>query len=105
MSDGVVYLLHFDPAYTGGRKTAGHYLGYANGRGLRARLERHAQGGGSPLVYAALQAGCSVRLARVWRHASRTIERRLKNRKEGPRLCPICGRPRFVRHPRTEDSQ
>jgi hypothetical protein len=29
-------------------------------------------------------------VARLWIGGDRTLERRLKNQKNGPRLCPIC---------------
>lgn len=81
---GSVYLLHFDPPY----KRARHYLGWA--LDVDARLEQHRRGTGSPLVAAAVANGSSVELARTWTDVDRHFERALKNRKEAPRMCPIC---------------
>lgn len=87
-----VYLLHFDdplpgePAYP--LSHARHYLGVTDD--LEARLELHRQGRGARLVAVAIQSGLTFRLARTWSQADRTLERKLKNRHEGPALCPIC---------------
>lgn len=81
---GVIYLIHLEPTY----KQAGHYLGWT-GNGWGTRLRQHLRGQGNPLVRAAVKAGSTVILARLWK-GDRNAERRLKNRKEGPRLCPVC---------------
>ncbi len=78
-----VYLLHFDQAY----KHAQHYIGIA--ADLRARLTKHAMGQGARLMEVITAAGITWQLARTWR-GDRQLERRLKNRKEAPALCPIC---------------
>jgi predicted GIY-YIG superfamily endonuclease len=81
---GTIYLLHFEPAY----KHASHYLGWTED--IDARIDRHQRGQGSPLVAAAVAAGCAINLARTW-EGDRKLERKLKNRKNTPRqLCPIC---------------
>ena len=79
----MVYLLHFD------RKLchAGHYLGSTND--LESRLQCHRQGNGARLMEVVAEHGITWRLARTW-PGDRTLERRLKRRKEGRRLCPIC---------------
>jgi predicted GIY-YIG superfamily endonuclease len=79
----VIYLLHLDPAF----RHARHYLGSTDD--VERRLLEHMTGRGSPLVRAAVNAGCVVELAATW-EGSRTDERRLHSRKESPRLCPIC---------------
>jgi predicted GIY-YIG superfamily endonuclease len=79
-----VYLIHFEPAY----KHARHYLGYADD--IAARLALHRAGQGARLTQVAADAGCKIRLVKVWPGADRHFERKLKNRKESPRLCPIC---------------
>ncbi len=81
---GSVYLLHFDPPF----KHARHYLGWS--ASVAERVATHRMGRGSPLVRAALAAGCNVRLVRVWGRCSRILERHLKNQKNAPRLCPCC---------------
>lgn len=81
---GSVYLLHFEPAF----KHARHYIGWS--QDINQREAAHHSGRGSRLVQYALQAGCTVTLARVWEGRTRAFERQLKRRKEAPRLCPIC---------------
>lgn len=82
--NGTVYLLHFEPPLGHAR----HYLGWAKDH--EQRFLEHCRGAGSPLVRAAVAAGCEVVTARTWHGVDRHFERRLKNRKETPRLCPIC---------------
>lgn len=79
-----VYLLHFEPPY----KHARHYTGYA--ADIAPRIEAHAHGQGARLTAVAVEAGCTLVLARVWPDGDRSLERRIKRRKEAPRLCPIC---------------
>jgi predicted GIY-YIG superfamily endonuclease len=80
---GTVYLLHFDSPY----KHARHYVGFT--KDLAARLEAHASGQGARLVQVIIEAGITFQLARVWT-GTRKDERRLKNRKNAPRECPLC---------------
>jgi hypothetical protein len=81
-----LYLLHFDPPYL----HAGHRMGWSTD--IRARVLEHVRGGpkGSPLVAAAVAAGCRVWLARVWIGHDRTAEARMLRANNGPRFCPIC---------------
>lgn len=81
----MIYLLHFDPPYQHAR----HYLGFTD-RDVDARLEEHLTGRGSPLVRAAVLAGAEVTVTRTWEGGTRDQERRLKRRKNTPRLCPTC---------------
>ena len=89
-----VYLLHFEPAYvapigdTGRLKLAGHYLGSCAGDPAD-RLADHLAGRGSPLVRAAVAAGCAVTVVRTWR-GGRLEERRLKRRHRHADYCPLC---------------
>lgn len=86
-TNSVVYLLHFDTPY----KHAKHYLGFVDkSEGLQARLIRHAKGQGARLLEIVSGAGIGFTLARTWQNATRDFERKLKNRKETPMLCPIC---------------
>ena len=80
---GTIYLLHFDPPLA----HAAHYLGWSGN--LPDRLSAHVSGSGSPLIRAATRNARRVILARIW-EGTRTDERRLHNRHENPRLCPIC---------------
>lgn len=81
-----VYLLHFEPRY----RHAGHYLGFAEDIGRRVVEHRQVPSKASPLVQAALGAGCAVTLARVWPGADRNRERRLKVQGGHSRKCPTC---------------
>jgi hypothetical protein len=83
---GTCYLLHYDRPIADGRP-AQHYLGWT--RYLPARALAHLQGRGAKITQAAHQRGIGFVIARTW-PGDRNFERRLKNRKEGPRLCPIC---------------
>lgn len=90
MIPGTVYLLHLEPGLPiTGARVARHYLGWTEGD-IDDRLAQHHAGRGSPLVRAALAAGCCVTLERAWAHVDRHFERRLKRRHEAPRLCPRC---------------
>jgi predicted GIY-YIG superfamily endonuclease len=81
----VVYLIHFDQPY----KHARHYLGYTTDLG--ARLDAHKRGEGARLMEVITEAGIGWRVARLWiGDCDRRLERRLKRRKNAPRLCPIC---------------
>jgi hypothetical protein len=81
-----VYLLHFqqriNPAHP-----CQHYIGSA--KDLPHRLHLHRTGRGARLCEVALERGITFQLAKVW-HGGRDLERKLKKRKAGPRLCPIC---------------
>ena len=80
----MIYLLHFDRPF----KHARHYLGYA--RNLQARLDRHDKGQGARLMAAISEAGIKYTVVREWADGDRTLERKLHNRNNNPRLCPIC---------------
>lgn len=79
-----VYLLHFERPY----KHARHYLGYSSN--LTARLRKHRAGNGARLITVITQAGIGWEVARVWPDGGRDLERTLKARHSGVRLCPIC---------------
>ena len=79
-----VYLLHFSPSY----KHARHYLGFA--WKVKDRIALHRSGRGARLTQVAIEAGCELVLTRVWKYQFRRDERRLKNQKNSPKLCPIC---------------
>ena len=86
---GTIYLLCFVDEQ--GRHTpyrhAGHYMGWT--QDLDARIEAHRAGKGARLIQVITAAGLGFVMARTW-EGDRHQERALKNRKEGPRLCPIC---------------
>jgi predicted GIY-YIG superfamily endonuclease len=84
VSRHTVYLLHFDRPYR-------HYLGFASD--LEARIAIHRAGRGARLIQVITAAGIGFVIARTW-SGGRDLERRLKNRKNSPRLCPICRQTR-----------
>jgi len=88
-----VYVLHFDPPY----RHARHYIGFTVEKTPDRRLWQHLNGRGSPLVKAAVAAGCEVRVAAFWRSGTRTFERWLKRRADVYKWCPCCG---FLTRPR-----
>lgn len=86
-TNSIVYLLHFDTSY----HHASHYLGFVeDAEGLEARLTKHSKGQGARLLEVVSTVGIGFTLARTWQNATRDFERKLKNRKETPKLCPIC---------------
>ena len=82
-----VYLLHFEQPISD-QHTTQHYMGWATD--IESRISQHEKGLGARLTEVAKERGIKFVVARIWKHACRDTERRLKNRKEGPRLCPIC---------------
>ena len=79
----MIYLLHYDrPLHH-----AQHYLGFTDD--LDARTARHLNGFGGRLPPVFSELGISFRIARTW-DGDRKLERKLKNRKNGRKLCPIC---------------
>lgn len=83
-----VYLLHFYPPL----HHAKHYIGFTTDEDALRRSLEHKNGTkkGSPLIRAALAAGCTVKLACVWPGADRAFERKLKKRKKASQFCPCC---------------
>ena len=79
-----VYLLHFHSPLG----HASHYLGYADD--IDRRIAMHHEGRGARLTQVARERGITFTLARVWEGQDRNFERRLKNRKNAPKLCPYC---------------
>lgn len=88
----IVYLLHFSDPIAPGRHTARHYLGFADDLGPRVNAHRH--GHGARFTEVARERGLTFIVARTW-DGDRKLERQLKRRKCGPKLCPICN----GRHP------
>ncbi len=93
-----VYLLHMQQPLSRGVSPAGkplqagHYIGFSQRGELSARMAEHMSGQGARFTQVCLERGIAWQLARVWEgpRADRRFERKLKNRKEAPRLCPIC---------------
>ena len=83
----MVYLLHFDEPY----RHARHYVGFAETPAtFGRRVAHHRNGTGARLLAVVSAAGIGFTIARTWPDADRTQERKLKNRKNAPRLCPVC---------------
>ncbi len=81
-----IYLLHFTAPVSPDHATQ-HYIGSAED--LAARIQAHRLGHGARLVQVAIERGIRFQVVRVWQ-GNRALERKLKNRKAAPRLCPIC---------------
>ena len=92
---GEVYLLHFSEPFHHAR----HYIGWTSHGNTEARLEQHLSGLGSPLVQAVHNRGIVVVVARVWSNRTRRYERRLHNRKNARRECPMCVGQSIVSQP------
>jgi len=78
-----VYLLHFLKPY----KHARHCLGFSSN--LDKRITDHLAGMEARLMEVVTASGIQWKIARTW-PGDRELERKLKNRKDAPRLCPIC---------------
>jgi hypothetical protein len=81
-----VYLLHFSSPY----KHARHYLGYSDN--IEQRIADHIAGRGGRLPQVVSEAGIDIICVRMWPGTTRSFERKLKNRKNAPCLCPVCNR-------------
>jgi len=103
---------------------AGHYLGFTTN--LPVRWPQHLAGGydpathkstgrGARLLAAAIHAGCTVELVRVWYGTqARALEQRLKQRRKSGSLragaagslkplCPVCNPGALRRYPNLPD--
>jgi hypothetical protein len=83
---GLIYLLHFDRPISAAHSCQ-HYIGWC--LDITARLGMHRAGKGARLTQIAVERGISFEVVRTW-PGTRALERQLKNRKEAPRLCPMC---------------
>lgn len=86
MPRGVVYLLHFEKPISE-KHTAQHYLGWTTY--LPGRAMAHLQGRGARLTQVAHERDIGFVIAATW-PGDRHFERKLKNRKNAHKLCPIC---------------
>jgi len=87
-----VYALHLLDQVSPDR-TCQHYIGWTPGNDpihLLNRLRSHMRGRGARLLQVAGERGIGFVVARVWWGGSRELERQLKARKNGPKLCPYC---------------
>jgi predicted GIY-YIG superfamily endonuclease len=84
-----VYLLHFDRPISE-KHTCQHYIGYA--QNLEARIAHHRKGTSKArLLEVAHQRGIGFEVVRTW-EGGKDLERKLKNGKNAPSLCPVCRR-------------
>jgi hypothetical protein len=91
---GMVYLLHFDRPISE-RHTAQHYIGWSIH--LPSRAIAHLRGRGARLTQVARERGIGFVIAAAW-PGDRHLERRMKNRKNAPRYCPLCLGQHAVEH-------
>lgn len=86
-----VYLIHLEKPLC---NHAQHYLGYTALESVHDRLARHKRGDGAKMLRAANEQGISYQIVRTWSCTSipeaKSLERRLKNQRNAPRLCPVC---------------
>src|SRR5436305_3780620 len=81
---GHVYVIHLATRL----HHAGHYVGFATD--LAGRIAQHRAGNGARLLEVIRDAGIAWKLVKVM-PGDRSLERRLKRRKNTPRrLCPVC---------------
>lgn len=76
------------------KKVSRHYIGATadnSAEALHERLHTHYAGHGSKFLAAAREQGIRFTVAKVWPEGDFELERKLKNRKNAPKLCPVCG--------------
>lgn len=82
------YVIHFDPPL----KHAKNYLGSA--ASLRARVTADLAGTGARMIVAALAAGITCTVSRIWptetHEEAWQVEAGLKEQRNTPRFCPGC---------------
>lgn len=84
MKTTIVYLYHFSDKVS---DHAQHYLGSADDLDKRDWLHQH--GRGARLLQVAKERGIKFWIVRTWK-GDRKLERKLKNRHNAAKLCPIC---------------
>ena len=87
MQTDYVYLLHFSQPISPDH-TCQHYMGSA--ADVTTRLIHHLTGKGARLCQVANERGIDYEIVRVWQAEpgkGRELERKLKNQKQGPKLC------------------
>lgn len=90
MSQGTVYLIHFDRPIgnpSNPRGQAQHYIGWSEN--LPNRLQDHLKGHGAAIMAFLSESKIGWQVVRTW-VGSRRLERKLKNRKQARHFCPVC---------------
>lgn len=92
MTRPVVYVLHFGrelgtPGSRHGR--AGHYVGVALDGNVHRRLAVHLAGHGAAITRACVERGIPMFVSATF-PGGRKVERKLKRRKNTPKLCGAC---------------
>lgn len=87
----MIYLLHFHERLGTPQHSAQHYLGWVKGskRTVHDRLQEHRAGTGARITAACNEKGIPYDLVQCF-PGDRNLERRIKNRKNLKRLCPVC---------------
>ena len=80
----IVYLIHLDKPFVHSQ----HYIGWSEF--LTARFNHHKNGTGCRFLKRVNEAGIDYKIVREWKNQDRDFERRLKNRKNSTKLCPVC---------------
>lgn len=81
----MIYILKFDKPIGTERHSAQYYIGYCRDECLASRLKHHRKGTGAALTRAAIQRGIGWQVVATL-DGDRTLERRLKNCKNTPRI-------------------
>ena len=88
---------------TGRERFCSHYIGIAHD--VTARFAEHKAGHGARLTQVAVERGNGLVLARTWEaedeHTARGVEKQLKGRHAGSRLCPVCKSEAALAEPET----
>lgn len=89
----MVYLIHFDKPIgdvSNPHGYAQHYIGWVEEpEGLEDRLDQHRSGWGARIMAYVSDHNIPWAVVRTW-DGDRALERRLKRRKDAPKLCPVC---------------
>lgn len=80
------YLIHLNENLAHAR----HYIGFTEGY-PHNRLKEHKVGLGARMLEVCNERGIDYDIVRTWK-GDRKLERRLKNRKNAAKLCPICNK-------------
>ena len=111
-----IYLVHFErkigkplsdeqrarfgeaPRKNGYTAHAGHYIGSARDVEERDRTRLTKSREGLALFREAVKQGIGWKVVRLWKSSDRNFEKKLKRRKNAPKLCPFCNPNGWQRH-------